>query len=81
MFLGYGEGQNGYRCCDPVTKNLYVSRHVVFLEHIPFFSIPSASSSFSQSDLIYLDPFVEILVLIPMFVTYLLYILSTSSGT
>jgi histone deacetylase 1/2 len=37
VFLGYGEGKKGYRCFDPVTQKLYVSRHVVFLEHISFF--------------------------------------------
>ena len=36
VFLGYREGQKGYRCFDPVAQKLYVSRHVVFLEHIPF---------------------------------------------
>lgn len=28
-----------YRCFDPITQKLYVSHHVLFLEHIPFFSI------------------------------------------
>jgi len=37
VFLGYGEGKKGYRCFDPITHKLYVSHHVVFLEHIPFF--------------------------------------------
>ena len=41
VFLGYGDGQKGYRCYDPTNKKMYVSRHVVFLEHIPFYSIPS----------------------------------------
>jgi histone deacetylase 1/2 len=36
-FLGYGEGKKGHRCFDPITQKLYVSRHIVFLEHIPFF--------------------------------------------
>ena len=29
-FLGYGIGQKGYRCYDPISKCLRVSRHVVF---------------------------------------------------
>ena len=29
-FLGYGIGQKGYRCYDPISKRLCVSRHVVF---------------------------------------------------
>jgi len=34
-----------------------VSRHVVFLEHIPFFSIPSTTHNLIKSDLIRIDPF------------------------
>jgi len=59
VFLGYGEGKKGYRCFDPITQKLYVSRHVVFLEHIPFFSIPSITHSLTKSDLISIDPFSE----------------------
>jgi hypothetical protein len=36
-----------------------VSRHVVFLEHIHFFSIPSNTHSLTKSDLIRIDPFSE----------------------
>jgi hypothetical protein len=36
-----------------------VSRHVVFLEHIPFFSISSTTHSLTKSDLIHIDPFSE----------------------
>lgn len=57
VFLGYGIGQKGYRCFDPVSQKLYVSRHVVFLEHIPFFSIPASSHHMTHSDLIRIDPF------------------------
>uniref|UniRef100_A0A2N9FQC6 Retroviral polymerase SH3-like domain-containing protein n=1 Tax=Fagus sylvatica TaxID=28930 RepID=A0A2N9FQC6_FAGSY len=32
-FLGYGETQKGYRCYDPITHRLRISRHVVFWEH------------------------------------------------
>lgn len=59
VFLGYGEGKKGYNCFDPITQKLYVSRHVVFLEHIPFFSIPSTTHSLIKSDLIHIDPFSE----------------------
>jgi len=34
-----------------------VSRHVVFLEHIPFFSILSTTHSLTKTDLIHIDPF------------------------
>ena len=30
VILGYGEGQKGYRCFNPINQKLYVSRHVVF---------------------------------------------------
>jgi transposase InsO family protein len=57
VFLGYGDGQKGYRCYDPLSKKLYVSRHVVFLEHIPFFSLSSDSHAPSRSELTQIDPF------------------------
>ncbi|KAJ9562057.1 hypothetical protein OSB04_007217 [Centaurea solstitialis] len=57
VFLGYGIGQKGYRCFDPVSQKLYASRHVTFLEHIPFFSIPAQSHDVTQSDLRSIDPF------------------------
>ena len=39
-FLGYGIGQKGYRCYDPIRKRLRVSRHVVFWEHKFFYQLP-----------------------------------------
>lgn len=30
VFLGYGVGQKGYSCYDPVRQKLYVSQHVIF---------------------------------------------------
>uniref|UniRef100_A0A803NMR7 Retroviral polymerase SH3-like domain-containing protein n=1 Tax=Cannabis sativa TaxID=3483 RepID=A0A803NMR7_CANSA len=59
VFLGYGEGKKGYRCFDPVSQKLYVSRHVVFLEHIPFLTIPSTPHNLIKSDLIQINPFSE----------------------
>jgi hypothetical protein len=59
VFMGYGEGKKGYRCFDPITYKLYVSRHVVFLEHIPFFSIPSTTHNLTRPDIIHIDPFFE----------------------
>ena len=55
--FGYIEGQKGCQCFDPTTQKLYVSRHVVFLEHIPFFSIPSSVHDLTRYDLIRNDPF------------------------
>ena len=40
LFLGYGIGQKGYRCYDPIRKRLRVSRHVVFWEHKMFYQLP-----------------------------------------
>ncbi|KAK4373109.1 hypothetical protein RND71_008493 [Anisodus tanguticus] len=57
VFLGYGVGQKGYRCHDPVSGKLYVSRNVSFIEHVPFFSIPPTSHGMTKSDLIDIDPF------------------------
>ncbi|KAI5438813.1 hypothetical protein KIW84_024513 [Lathyrus oleraceus] len=57
VFLGYDDGQKSYRCYDPSTKKLYVSRHVVYLEHIPFYSLSSDSHITSSSKLIHVDPF------------------------
>ena len=39
-FLGYGIGRKGYRCYDPISKRLRVSRHVVFWEHKMFYQLP-----------------------------------------
>ena len=39
-FLGYGIGKKCYRCYDPISKRLRVSRHVVFWEHKIFYQLP-----------------------------------------
>ncbi|GKD42938.1 gag-pol polyprotein [Tanacetum coccineum] len=57
VFLGYGSGQKGYHCYDPVGQKLYTSRHVQFLEHAPYFSVPASSHHLTQPGLIKLDPF------------------------
>ena len=59
VFLGYRKCQKGYLRCDPTTQELYVSRHVVFLEHIHFFYISSSIHDLIISDLIRIDPFFE----------------------
>ena len=56
-FLVNVEGEKGYSCFDPVSQKLYVSRHVVFLKHIPFFSIPASTHNLTKSELIHIDPF------------------------
>jgi len=57
FLLGYGFGQKGYRCFDPVSKKLYVLRHVVCLEHISFFSILASSHYLTTYDVIKIGPF------------------------
>ena len=57
VFLGYGDGQKGYRCYDPHARKLYVSRNVVFLEHIPFYFVSSDSQITKSSELTHIDPF------------------------
>ena len=39
-FLGYVIGQKCYRCYDPISKRLRVSRHVVFWGHKMFYQLP-----------------------------------------
>jgi hypothetical protein len=38
-FLGYGVEQKGYRCYDPVSHRLRISRHVVFWKHKLFHEV------------------------------------------
>ena len=55
-FLGYGFGQKGYRCYDPISKRLRVSRHVVFWEHKMFYQLPHVPVSLIPS----IDPFLDL---------------------
>ena len=57
-FLGYGIGQKVYRCYDPISKRLRVSRHMVFWEHKMFYQLPHVPVSLIPS----IDP---LLVLFP----------------
>ena len=53
-FLGYGETQKGYRCYDPVSHCLRVSRNVVFWKHRSFVELchfRASLSSFSVLDI------------------------------
>jgi len=55
--IGYGECQKRYHCFDLITHKLYMSHHVIFLEHIPLFSISSIAHSLTRSNLIYINLF------------------------
>ena len=55
-FLGYGIGKKGYRCYDPISKRLRVSRHVVFWEHKIFYQLPHVPISLIPS----IDPLLDI---------------------
>ena len=55
-FLGYGISQKGFRCYDPISRRLRISRHVEFWEHQTFSNpqyFPFISSSMT---LIFTDP-------------------------
>ena len=56
-FLGYDETQKGYRCYDPVSHRLRVSRNVVFWEHRSFVELSHFRASLSSSSV--LDLFLE----------------------
>ena len=55
-FLGYGIGQKGYRCYDPIEKRLLVSRHVAFWEHRMFYQLPRVSVSL----IAFIDPLTDL---------------------
>lgn len=49
VFIGYGLTHKGYRCYNPVTGRVYISRHVIFYESsFPFHNNFPLSQSFSN---------------------------------
>ena len=59
-FLGYGIEHKGYRCWDPSSKRLRVSRHVVFWEHKMFSSMSQFHLSPSSTPFLFTDPSVDL---------------------
>lgn len=54
VFLGYCANTKGYRCLDPSTQKVYISRHVKFVEHdFPYPHLlpspPTCSSTISKA--------------------------------
>ena len=56
-FLGYGETQKGYRCYDPISHRLRISRNVVFWEHHSFVALSHFRASLSSSSILDLFPY------------------------
>ncbi|KAI0509952.1 hypothetical protein KFK09_010552 [Dendrobium nobile] len=50
IFLGYSDNYKGYKCLDPSTNKIIMSRHVTFNENVfPFSKLPNNSSSISDN--------------------------------
>ena len=56
MFLGYNPEHKGFLCYDQLEQRMRISRNVVFLEHVPFFSLQLDSHPIAVS---YLPQFSE----------------------
>ena len=56
MFSWYGETQKGYRCYDPISYRLHISRNVVFWEHRSFVELFHFCASLSSSSVFNLFP-------------------------
>ena len=59
-FLGYGTEHKGYRCWDPISQRIRISRHVVFWEHIMFSSLSKFKSIPSTSTPLFTNPDVDL---------------------
>ncbi|KAL5752556.1 hypothetical protein ACOSQ2_023063 [Xanthoceras sorbifolium] len=59
-FLGYGLSQKRFRCYDPISHRLRVSRHVEFWEHRSFTSLQQFPTSSSSESPIFTDIFIPL---------------------
>lgn len=50
IFLGYPPDFRGYRCFDPTTGKVHISRHVTFDEHVFPYTIPQIPTSYNFLD-------------------------------
>ncbi|KAJ9557664.1 hypothetical protein OSB04_012278 [Centaurea solstitialis] len=56
LFLGYGIEHKGYRCWDPISKRLRISRHVTFWEDVPFYDMPNSEPGITHHTPFFTDP-------------------------
>ncbi|KAL0549526.1 hypothetical protein IC582_014011 [Cucumis melo] len=59
-FLGYGTEHKGFRCWDPLSNRLRISRHVRFWKHTMFSCLSSFHTSFSSPQPFFTDTSIDL---------------------
>ncbi|KAA0025466.1 Retrovirus-related Pol polyprotein from transposon TNT 1-94 [Cucumis melo var. makuwa] len=59
-FLGYDTEHKGFRCWDPLSNRLRISRHVTFWEHTMFSRLSSFHASFSSPQSFFTDTSIDL---------------------